>query len=369
MSRSATAAARPIRASAVPVAGRLLEYEANVALSSETPYRWLEMVGRDARDELTPAVDVDLVENGLQMVLHGVHGDAEPVGDLLGGEALKNELCDIPFAPGQAVGLNDERRDLGRAGGLDDHCRLALGCSTEAGAVEHKPASAARVGARPRNGGRRLVPASDRPCAIRDRGECDRMAAFARVPEVDELVEPSLGGRGDRRDVVLVVEQDEPWAVSVPLAYDRVDQQRPAEALCQSARDPGEEGRFLVAEVRFVSIATDGRRSPACRIGDEGRAKLPADSQRAEQLPKARALLRVATGGAAQNPHWPRASCQEGPFVDVLDCVLAPAEGRQPLADEVLHVAAGHEEGRGVGRVPADALVGHDSADQLPRLL
>src|ERR671926_1715481 len=63
--------------------------------------RWLDVIGRDARDELTPAVDVDLVEDGLQVVLHGVRRDEEPVGDLLGREALKNELCDIPFAPRQ----------------------------------------------------------------------------------------------------------------------------------------------------------------------------------------------------------------------------------------------------------------------------
>ena len=54
-------------------------------------------------DEITPGVHPDFVEHGLEMVLDGVPGDVQGVGDAAGWFAAQDEGGDLRFAGGQAV--------------------------------------------------------------------------------------------------------------------------------------------------------------------------------------------------------------------------------------------------------------------------
>src|SRR3989442_28518 len=48
-------------------------------------------------------VDVEPVHDLAAVRLHGLHGEVEPLGDLLAGEALGHELQDLPLARGEEV--------------------------------------------------------------------------------------------------------------------------------------------------------------------------------------------------------------------------------------------------------------------------
>jgi hypothetical protein len=72
-------------------------------------------------DQLTAAANACLVEDGLEVVLHGVGREPEPVGHLLGGAALDAQVGHRALAIGQPVGQRDQRGNLARLRGLDDY--------------------------------------------------------------------------------------------------------------------------------------------------------------------------------------------------------------------------------------------------------
>jgi hypothetical protein len=63
----------------------------------------------------------DLLEDGLEVVLDGVRGDEQLRRDVVGRPAARDELGDLALAAGQAVRAEQQRRDVHRRGGLDDH--------------------------------------------------------------------------------------------------------------------------------------------------------------------------------------------------------------------------------------------------------
>ena len=83
------------------------------------------MLGEDLLHELAAAGHADLLEDGLDVVAHGVGREVELRGDL--------RRCRRPraiarvtshLALGEPVGLDDQRRDVGRLGRLDDERQL-----------------------------------------------------------------------------------------------------------------------------------------------------------------------------------------------------------------------------------------------------
>jgi hypothetical protein len=66
----------------------------------------------ERRRELRAADDAGLDEDLLQVVLDGVRGEEERVGDLRIGESPDGQAGDLSFARGQAVRVGPELSDL-----------------------------------------------------------------------------------------------------------------------------------------------------------------------------------------------------------------------------------------------------------------
>ena len=82
------------------------------------------------RDELAAGADAGLLEDRLQVVLHRARREVQLVRRF----AFVDSPCatswvTAPLALGQPVGVGDERRELGRAGGLEDHGGPRVGAS------------------------------------------------------------------------------------------------------------------------------------------------------------------------------------------------------------------------------------------------
>ena len=90
-------------------------------------------------DEVPSTANARLLEHALQVLLHGVGGDAQVIGDLRSGVAAKDQTGDVLLALGQLVGGHEQRRDTGRMGGLDDDGYTPRAIGYERGPVEHYP--------------------------------------------------------------------------------------------------------------------------------------------------------------------------------------------------------------------------------------
>nr|WP_169813465.1 hypothetical protein [Nocardia vaccinii] len=76
------------------------------------------------------------------MVLHRVRSDVQAGGDVGGGQSVQDQLGDLAFPRGQAVGAHHHIGQLGLAGGLDDD-RHTFGIGDERRAVQQQPAAVA----------------------------------------------------------------------------------------------------------------------------------------------------------------------------------------------------------------------------------
>ena len=74
----------------------------------------------DLPDEVSAAADGSLLENALQVLLHGVRRDAEVRGDLGGEMASEDQPGHVLLALCQPVRGHEQGRDAGRVGRLDD---------------------------------------------------------------------------------------------------------------------------------------------------------------------------------------------------------------------------------------------------------
>ena len=68
------------------------------------------MVEVDAGDEFAPTPDADLGEDRLEMVLHRVRGQIQPAGDLVGRQALGDQLGDRLLTLGEAVRIGELKK-------------------------------------------------------------------------------------------------------------------------------------------------------------------------------------------------------------------------------------------------------------------
>jgi hypothetical protein len=95
----------------------------------------------DRGDQFPPRAHADLREDHLEVVLHGVRRKMNLGGDLPGGQALEDQARHTRLTRRQAVGADDEWRDLRRLGFLDDHGRVrGLRAGVDgAGRMYHQP--------------------------------------------------------------------------------------------------------------------------------------------------------------------------------------------------------------------------------------
>ena len=68
----------------------------------------------DLPHELAPTSHAGLVEDRLEVVLHGVDRQVQPLGDVLGGAAFDAQARYRAFSSGQAVGERHDRRHVAR---------------------------------------------------------------------------------------------------------------------------------------------------------------------------------------------------------------------------------------------------------------
>src|SRR5215207_10381685 len=87
----------------------------------------LILLCEDLTDEFSPAAHADLVEDGLEVIAHGVWRDVQLPRDFGRGQPAQDEPCYLALALRQAVSINDQRRDLRRPRFLEDDGYPLLG--------------------------------------------------------------------------------------------------------------------------------------------------------------------------------------------------------------------------------------------------
>src|SRR6266550_1040071 len=102
-----------------------------IELEEEVPYSCARgglvcVGGAELREQLAAAVDADLVEDGLQVVLHGVRRDEESFGDRARVEPRHEQRDNRTLALRERVGAAEEAERLGRARGPKADRDLAL---------------------------------------------------------------------------------------------------------------------------------------------------------------------------------------------------------------------------------------------------
>jgi hypothetical protein len=79
----------------------------------------------ERRRELSAGAGASLLEDRLEVIIHGVGGDAEPLCRLGRRRATQRELGYLLLARGEPLGLEQQRSDQGRVGTLDKDGNLA----------------------------------------------------------------------------------------------------------------------------------------------------------------------------------------------------------------------------------------------------
>ena len=96
----------------------------------------------EAADQVPAAVDAHLVEHDFEVVLHGVPGDVQGVGDAAGWLPAQDEGGDLCFAGGQAVRYEQEGAVSRASRGSTMTVILASPgdpCRREACTLNHRP--------------------------------------------------------------------------------------------------------------------------------------------------------------------------------------------------------------------------------------
>jgi hypothetical protein len=70
-------------------------------------YARLVLLSEDLTDEFSPTAHADLVEDSLEVILHGVGRDVQLLGDFGRGQPAQDEPRYLALALRQAVSIND----------------------------------------------------------------------------------------------------------------------------------------------------------------------------------------------------------------------------------------------------------------------
>ena len=188
----------------------------------------------DLRDEVAPASHTDLLEDRLQVVLHGVLGEVQLPRNLGRTEAVEDELGDLALPRRQPVGGDDERGDLRRSRRLEDDRDSPLGGIADNRAVNGQPRSHRRRHA----GARALRSTATRgeERAVRDAVHDRRQIAF-RGRRRDERAQPALGRRRDRLDRAVRREQDQSRGIGLLVGRYGREKDRAPQSLREERRE------------------------------------------------------------------------------------------------------------------------------------
>jgi hypothetical protein len=93
----------------------------------------------DLPDEVASTAHAGLVEHAVQVLLRGVGGHDQLLGDLRRRAPLQHESGDVLFAFGQSVGGHEQRRDARWVGGFNDDGDAWGTVGDEQGTVEDHP--------------------------------------------------------------------------------------------------------------------------------------------------------------------------------------------------------------------------------------
>ena len=96
-------------------------------------------VAEDGGDQVASAAHADLLEDRLQVVLHGEWRQVEFLRDPRRGPAEQHEPRHVSFPRAESVGEDDEFGEFGRARRLNDDCRVGAGAVAELRAVQDEP--------------------------------------------------------------------------------------------------------------------------------------------------------------------------------------------------------------------------------------
>ncbi len=102
------------------------------------------MLGEDLTDEFSPATHADLVEDGLEVIAHGVGRDVQLLGDFGRGQPAQDEPRYLALALRQSVRVDDQRCDLRRTGLLEDDSYPPPRCLRPVALKRTAPATARR---------------------------------------------------------------------------------------------------------------------------------------------------------------------------------------------------------------------------------
>ena len=216
------------------------------------------------------------------------------------GEPLRDELRHGPLALGEAVGVGDQRRELVRPGGLDDHGRLRVVAVAERRAAHEQPAPGRRAHARAAIGARRGAPVA----MLRARLATAVTTAGNGSPgvAVAQLGEPALGGGVGQRDRVVGREQDETGGVLVvrrsPDSAASSIARRSPSARCRDT--DATRVASAGAKCAAVGAAQQRERAPRRRVVDQRGAQLVAEAVRPPELAMALAAVEVAARRRAE---------------------------------------------------------------------
>ena len=83
-------------------------------------HAWLVLLGEDLPDKFSPAAHADLVEDGLEVIPHGVGCDVQLLRYFGRGQPAQDEPRYPALALRKAVSIDDQRRDLRRPRLLED---------------------------------------------------------------------------------------------------------------------------------------------------------------------------------------------------------------------------------------------------------
>lgn len=95
------------------------------------------MAEENLADEVAVAAYAGLVEDALEVLLHGVDGHDQLLGDLGRGRALEDRTGHVAFALGEAMGRHEECGDPVAAGRVDDDCDTSRAAVRRARRSDH----------------------------------------------------------------------------------------------------------------------------------------------------------------------------------------------------------------------------------------
>ena len=223
--------------------------------------------------------------------------------DLTGREAAADEAGHRPLARGETVGRHQQRRDLARGRGLDDH-RGGLAClQAEPGRVDHDPAAGSGSHPQARRWGVRV----DGAAQLGDDGvQLDRQQAIGC--RVAQLVEPDIRRPVAADERAVIREQDETRCVRA--LHDRVPHEQAEPDPLRQVRGDASDEPGLRRREAVRPLTVEAHVAPARPAGAQRDAQLVGQPERPEDVAVARAPLEISSGRLDQRAHASRANAR-----------------------------------------------------------